>query len=236
MSPTERRFPDAETLADALSAELETCLLQGIRDRGRATLVLSGGSTPLPLFRRLRDRPLPWSAITVTLADERWVDREHPDSNAAFLHRELLVGHAAAATFVDLKNSAPTPEAGQAVCETDLARLDWPVDAVVLGMGGDGHTASLFPQTAENQSALGLGLNLDTDQRCVAIQPGQAPHPRISLTLSALIATRKLILHITGSSKWQVYQDALRPGPATELPVRGVLRQDRRPVEVFWSP
>ena len=110
MSPTERRFPDAETLADALSAELETCLLQGIQDRGRATLVLSGGSTPLPLFRRLRDRPLPWSAITVTLADERWVDREHPDSNAAFLHRELLVGHAAAATFVDLKNSAPTPK------------------------------------------------------------------------------------------------------------------------------
>ena len=232
----EKRFADAETLADTLATELESCLLDSIRDRGRATLALSGGSTPLPLFRRLRDRPLPWSQITVTLADERWVGREHADSNAAFLHRELLVGPAAAATFIELKNPSPTPELGATECETELGRLDWPIDAIVLGMGGDGHTASLFPETAENRSALEEGLNPSSECRCVAIQPGEAPHPRISLTLKALTETRRLILHITGASKWNVYQAALGPGPVGELPVRAVLRQTKVPIEVFWAP
>ncbi len=234
--PVEKRFAHAEALADALAAELESCLLDGIHHRNRASLALSGGSTPLPLFRRLRDRPLPWSKVTVTLADERWVDHRHADSNAAFLHRELLVGPAAAATFIDLKNSAPTPELGETECETELAKLDWPLDAIILGMGGDGHTASLFPATPENRSALEAGLDPASKRRCVAIRPGEAPHPRISLTLNALTETRRLILHITGTSKWNVYQEALRPGPVGELPIRAVLRQTRVPIEVFWSP
>ena len=232
----EHRFEDAEQLARELGADLVRTLSAAVESRGRATLAVSGGSTPLPLFRALRSAALPWSSITVMLVDERWVDRDHADSNAAFVHRELLTGPAAAAGFLDLKNDAPTPEQGEPACEAALADVAWPLDAVVLGMGGDGHTASLFPRTDDNADALALGLDPETGRRCVAVRPGEAPHPRMSLTLAALTDAERVILHITGDSKWQVYQRALGQGPQEELPIRAVLRQTRRPVEVYWAP
>lgn len=232
----ERFFSDRETLARELADELETTLTDAVARNGRATLAVSGGSTPLPLFRELQRRPLPWAQITVTLVDERWVDSRHSDSNAAFLERELLQGAASAATFVDLYNGATTPEEGRAATEAALSDLPWPLDVVILGMGGDGHTASLFPATDDNREALAAGLDLDTDALCVAIRPGLAPHPRISLTLAAILNTDRLFLHITGDEKKRVYEEALQPGSPEELPIRSVLHQNRHPLEVFWAP
>ncbi len=213
-------------LADFIEAELN----EAVAARGQASLVVSGGSTPRPLFETLAQRPLPWRKITVTLADERWVDTSSKDSNEAMLRATLLQGYAEEARFIPLKNNADTAISGQVVCEKLLRRFAQPFDLIILGMGNDGHTASLFPGTS------GSALDPDTPDMCVAIQPLDAPHERMSLTASALLHSRKIVLHIVGQTKWQVFQNAKKSGPTDELPVRIILHQHQAPVKVYWCP
>ena len=230
--------PNADTLAADLAESVADSLRRAVAKRGAASLAVSGGSTPLPFFRHLRRHKLPWNQVSVTLADERWVDTDHEDSNEALVRRELLVEEASGARFVPLKNDAPTPEKGEDACEKALAGLSWPLDVLILGMGGDGHTASLFPKVLKHSHAVRMGLDLDTPaaKRCIAMHPAEAPHPRLSLTLKALLDCRRLILHITGEGKKKVYEKALAGGPVDDLPIRAILRQTRRPVEVHWAP
>jgi 6-phosphogluconolactonase len=142
-----------------------------------------------------------------------------------------MVAHAATARFVPLKNSAATPEEGAAACHAVLAKLSLPFDIIVLGMGDDGHTASLFPQ------APGLAEALDTgrDALCAAVRPQTAPHPRMSLTLRALQTARWLVLPLQGEAKLNTYKKALENGPIELMPVRSVLRQTKAPIEVWIS-
>lgn len=228
----EHRFPDPLALAHALSGELRADLEEAIAARGRASLVVSGGRTPLQLFEQLRTQHLAWSQVWITLADERWVETDAPDSNERMVREALLVGDAAAARFVGLKNPAPTPEAGADWATRALTRVPQPFDVVVLGMGDDGHTASLFPGSL----ALSRALDRQMAPGCVAVNALAAPHARLSLNLSALLAARRIVLHIQGERKWQVYQRARRAGLVAELPVRAVLHQQVVPVDVFWSP
>ncbi len=240
--PTDvHRFGDRRQLARELARSLAADLEAAVAERGAATLVVSGGSTPAPLFAELRRRVLPWDRVSVTLADERWVAAGDPASNEGLVRRQLLAEEAAAARWVGLKNDAPTPEAGRDECERQLARLPRPFDAVVLGMGADGHTASLFPAAAE----LAAGLDPESSRLCLAVRPPAAPHPRLSLTLAALLQSRRIVLHITGEEKWSVYRRALGEGPEAELPIRAVLRQAvlrqsvphrAGGVEVYWAP
>ncbi|MEM8934438.1 MAG: 6-phosphogluconolactonase [Acidobacteriota bacterium] len=231
-SVLETRFDDPASLADALADSIAGGLRRAVEQRGRASLVVSGGSTPLPLFERLAGELVPWSQVTVTLADERWVAPGREGSNESLVREHLLRGDAEDASFVGLWNDAPTPEAGWSQTEVALATIPRPFDIVVLGMGTDGHTASLFPGSAE----LAAGLDLSTDRVCLAVHPTAAPHPRMSLTLRALLDSHRSIIHITGDAKWQVYRRALRPGPVEELPVRGVLGRGREPIDVYWAP
>ncbi len=166
----------------------------------------------------------------MTLADERWVPADHLDSNERLVRETLLVHDAREATMIGLKTPQATPEEGREACEQNLAVIDRPFDVVVLGMGDDGHTASLFPTAPE----LAAGLDPETEHTCLAVRPPVAPHPRMSLTLAALLTGRRLVLHITGEAKWQVYQRALEVGPVEELPIRAVLRSGH--AEVWWAP
>ncbi len=224
------QFANPSDLAVALSDSVAEELRAAITERGEASLVVSGGSTPRPFFEHLSRQQLPWEQVRVTLADERWVPADHEDSNERLVRRHLLVGEAGAATMVGLKTSAPTPEEGRSACERTLAQIARPFDVIVLGMGGDGHTASLFPEAPE----LAAGLDATTSQTCLAVRPPAAPHARMSLTLPALLDSRRLILHITGEGKQAVYRRALEPGPPEELPIRAVLASGR--VEVWWAP
>lgn len=227
----ENIFDNQELLTAALSDAIAVNLRQALDSRPRASLVVSGGSTPVPLFRRLRTLPLPWQRVDVTLADERWVDADHPDSNERLVRSELLQDAAASATLLPLKNSANSPEAALSDCSERLATVARPFDTVILGMGSDGHTASLFPYS----TALESGLLPDVDACCVACRPETAPHPRISMTLSALLDSRQLILHINGEDKRQVYNRALSGTDAAAMPVRAVLHQTRVPIHVYWA-
>jgi 6-phosphogluconolactonase len=206
-----------------------------VEERSEARLVVSGGSTPLPFFERLRRRRLPWERVTITLADERWVPTDHPDSNERMVRETLLRDHAVAARWVGLKTDHEDPEAACAECADRIAPLT-PFDVVLLGMGSDGHTASLFP----GAPSLARGLDLQNEDRCIAVAAAPGRGPRMSLTLAALLDCRRLILHCTGQTKEEVLQRALaspsEAGDPSELPIRTVLYAPQKTVEIYWAP
>jgi len=228
----ERTFADRATLARTLSRDIERWLTSTLASRPRASLVFSGGSTPVPLFHALRETSLPWSQMDLTLADERWVPGDHKDSNDRLLQEELLQGPVQSARYVSLKTPAETPDDGLAECEARLKQMSRPFDVVILGMGSDGHTASLFPHTP----TLEKGLDPQYEASCIACYPETAPHARISMTLSALLNAQRIVLHITGDEKWQVYQDACNGTDVNEMPIRAILQQDQVEVDVYWAP
>jgi 6-phosphogluconolactonase len=230
--PSARKFADSESLSRTLSGELAENLQAAIAARGLASLVVSGGKSPTRLFEILRGAALDWSRVCIALADERWVDPADAGSNERLVREVLLQQGAAAARFIGLKNAAPTPDLGAVSAWETFARVPRPFDAVVLGMGDDGHTASLFPRSPNLLSA----LNPAAVAGCVGMWSPVAPHPRLSLNLSALLDSRRVIVLITGAEKWRTFTAASAEGPIQDMPVRAVLRQRRTPVEVMWSP
>ncbi len=225
-------FADPEELAEQLAARVADLLRQAIKARGRATLVVSGGTTPKPLFRALARQDLDWDRVTVTLADERWVDTTAADSNERLVRQYLLRDQAGNAKFIGLKNKAAAAAEGEEECAQRLAGLPRPLDLVILGMGGDGHTASFFPGARRLPEA----LDMESGRDCLAISPAKAPHERMTLTLPVLLDSRQIILHITGPAKKKVLEQALADGPATEMPIRTILRQQQTPLSVYWAP
>ena len=225
-------FADPEKLAGALAEAVAGFLRDGLAARKQAALVVSGGTTPAPLFRRLRQMELPWPRVWITLADERWVEPEHEASNERLVRTLLLRDQAGAATFVPLKNRGKTARDGEEECNRALARMPRPFDLVVLGMGADGHTASFFP----GAQRLAEALAPDPGRDCLAITAAQGQYERITLTLPTLLNARRIILHLTGRDKEQVLRQALSAGPVPEMPVRAILRQQHTPVHIYWAP
>ena len=198
--------------------------------RSSASLVVSGGKTPQSLFAELARRQIAWNKITITLADKRWVDVSSKDSNEAMIRNTLLTGVAGEANFVRLKNSAASTLEGQQACNDIFASLPRPFDVVILGMGEDGHTASLFPGIARRM------LDTSSSESCLSVNPENAPHERMTLMAAALLDSRKIVLHITGSKKWQIYQKAVSGEPVEDYPVSIFLNQSQVPVCVYWNP
>jgi 6-phosphogluconolactonase len=230
--PPAHRFADLEAASRGLAAQIAASLTAAIGARGLASLVVSGGRSPVRLFEILRDQPLDWARVCIALADERWVATQDAASNERLVRDVLLKNHAASARFLGLKNGAPTPDLGAVSAWETFARVPRPFDAVVLGMGDDGHTASLFPGSPNLPSA----LNQAAAAGCVGMWSPVAPHPRLSLNLTALLDSRRVLVLITGESKWRTLAAARAAGPAEQMPVRALLRQSRTPVEVMWAP
>jgi 6-phosphogluconolactonase len=226
------RYADIETVSRELATRIAASLAAAIGARGLASLVVSGGRSPVRLFEILRAQPLDWGHVCVALADERWVSPEDADSNERLVREVLLKDHAASARFLGLKNGAPTPDLGAVSAWETFARVPRPFDAVVLGMGDDGHTASLFPGSPN----LPRALNQAAAAGCVGMWSPTPPHPRLSLNLTALLDSRRITVLITGESKRRTYAAACAAGPVEDMPVRAVLRQSRTPVDVMWSP
>src|ERR1700675_4759723 len=220
-----RRYADMETLSRELAAGIAGSLTAAIGARGLASLVVSGGRSPVRLFEILRTQPLEWDRVCVALADERWVAPDDAASNERLVRDVLLKDHAASARFLGLKNAAPTPDLGAVSAWETFARVPRPFDAVILGMGDDGHTASLFPGSPNLPSA----LNRSAAAGCIGMWSPLAPHPRLSLNVTALLDSRRIVLLMSGESKWRTYAAACAAGPAEDMPVRAVLRQPRTP-------
>jgi 6-phosphogluconolactonase len=233
LNVTTHSFTDCQALAVGLAARVAARLRTGIAERGGALLAVSGGSTPRHFFEQLSRETLDWAKVQVTLVDERWVPESSERSNAALVKSLLLQHDASAAQFVPLYADAPTPEAGLATVRARMASLALPFDAVVLGMGNDGHTASFFP----GGDRLPEALDPHNPVRVLPMRAAGAGEPRITFTLSALLDTHALFLHIEGEAKRQLLADArLGLGEAADFPVRAVLTQPRVPVAVYWCP
>lgn len=227
-----RRYADLDKLSQELAEQIAKDLAAAIAARGLASLVVSGGRTPIKLFEWLRVQSLDWTRVCVALADERWVEPTDAGSNEKRVREVLLREQAAAARFIGLKNGAPTPDMGAVSAWETFARVPRPFDRVLLGMGDDGHIASLFPDSPNLPQA----LNPAAAAACVGMRAPVAPKARLSLNLSALLDARRVIVLIDGETKWQRLVAACEPGPVLDMPVRGILHQDRTPVEVLWAP
>jgi 6-phosphogluconolactonase len=230
--PPAVRYPDSDTLSRQLAAGIAADLAAAIAARGLASLVVSGGRSPVKLFENLRTLAIDWGRVCVALADERWVDPSDPASNERLVRDVLLRDAAAAARFTGLKNGCATPDLGAGMAWSTFSGVPRPFDVLVLGMGDDGHTASLFPDSPN----LELALDEAAAAGCIGMRSPTKPEARLSLNLAALLDSRRIVILITGESKWRTYIAALQPGAVERMPVRAVLRQRRMPVEVIWSP
>ncbi len=223
-------FETRQMLAASLASKTAEALTGRIASDGRAAVALSGGSTPRLFLEQLSQAPLDWSRIYVTLVDERWVAPGSERSNETLLRQALLRHAAKGAHFVSLKTAAIDPETALDEIESRIRQMPLPFAAVILGMGEDGHTASLFPLGDQ------LGRALDPlGER--AVQSMRAPgvlEARVTLTFPVLKAADFLALHIEGEKKRQVFLQAEQDGPTEEMPIRAFLRAGR-PLEVFWA-
>ncbi len=229
MTPARRNFRDREQLAEALATAVADTLKAGVKARGAASLAVSGGSTPTAFFKALASRDdVPWDKVTVTLVDERWVDTGSDRSNARLVEANLLQGRAAAARFVPLYQGGSLPDADAA--SAAQRGVPQPLDAAVLGMGNDGHTASFFPGGDT------LAEALTAEGPVVALRAPGAGEPRVTLTLPVLAAARALYLHIEGEEKAATLERALADGPIEDMPVRAVLREADTQLTIYWCP
>ena len=224
--PKKRIFANTEALDEALVQYVEGALLEAVGVRGNASLVVSGGSTPRGFFKRLADKPLPWQKIEVTLADERWVPVDDPDSNEGQLR--TLLQEQISDGFLSLRGAGDDAVAQVAILNTRLAEQP-PFDVVILGMGTDGHTASLFPDAPQ----LSEGLDTTNPNACLVVDPPQAPHQRISMSLGRLLRSQQVIVHLTGAQKAEVLAEAWRGNDPYRFPIAAVLHQQRTPVSIF---
>ena len=205
-------YPSAAALADAAAHGIGACLAQALRTRGRASLVATGGRSPGPVYDRLKDARLDWARVVITLSDERCVPVDHPDSNTRLL-RERLPARAHIVPLTD---------------EPALSALA-PFDAAMLGMGEDGHIASLIPGDPGLEDA----LTTSDLTRPVPEGLGSPPLARITLTLSALLQSRAIFLLIAGETKRQVLA---RAEAGEDLPVGRLIRQAKVPIRILWAP
>jgi 6-phosphogluconolactonase len=223
-------FENTSALDIALAEQITAMLAADINASGSASLVVSGGRTPMGFFHLLSQQDLDWSAVTITLADERWVDNQHQDSNEKLVRENLLINNAVQANFVAAKNAATDAIDGEADLEQSLATIGR-FTVVILGMGDDGHTASLFPDA----ETLSLGLDLHSGRTAIAVTPPAAPHQRISMTLPRLLDAQQVVIHISGAGKQAVLQTAQEGDDIAELPIRAILNQQIAPLKIYWA-
>lgn len=235
MSSVLYNFETKESLVSKLSERIASYLEKSINENGKASLLVSGGSTPKPLFEKLSNIDIAWEKVTISLVDERWVDSDHKDSNELLVKSNLLQNFAAKAKFVgmylDEKELNNSGKKAEELCSEIYKEKVSPFDVIILGMGGDAHTASLFPENERLDEA----YNLDNENLCISIKPSTAPHNRMSLTLKAILSAKNIILHIEGEEKLKVYNEAISLDDKYKMPIASVLNQEIKEIEVYYA-
>ena len=224
-------FASSTLQAESLAAEVAQLLRSALAERGAASLIVSGGRSPVAFFERLSHADLAWNLVIVSLADERVRDTAAGESNERLVRRHLLVNAARQAHFVSLRSAIIDPEIGLAERNTALLRIARPFDVVVLGMGEDGHTASMFPGAQGLQQA----LDETADPALVRLTLAADAQERVSLNCASLLDARCICLLIQGAAKRAVFERARAGALPTELPIAAIVQQHEVPVHVYWT-
>ncbi len=226
----ENIFDNREEAAHAAADRIGRALQRRLEAQGAASLVVSGGTSPAGVFTALAGTAIAWPEVHVILSDERWVPPDHEDSNERLVRDTLLTGEAQDAILLPVYKAGTAIEERCDELDEELRQAPFPFACALLGMGEDGHIASLFPD-AEN---LDEGLDADSSRLCIPVKTAASPYPRVSLTLSALSRSDEILLLIFGDAKREVYEAAKKD--ANGHPVSHLLRQKRAPVHVYWAP
>jgi len=229
--PQQHCFTAMSDLAVILAQKITIHLKERLQQQDQVSLIVSGGNTPKILYEKLSTMDLDWSRVVITLTDERWLPTEDRNSNEWLIKNSLLINKAKTAQWISLKTDNEKPEQAIKTIDARLEKIPKPYDIMILGLGLDGHTASLFP-CAEN---ITQALDLTYPHACIALHPRNAPFARMSLSLQELKKCRHAILLLQGKEKWAIYQKAL--ADLTDwptMPVRGLL-ENTLCTEVYWS-
>ena len=225
-------YDSADEMADAVAGDIGFIVESAIDARNEALLALPGGSTPLPIFARLAEAKLPWKRVTIIPGDERLVPMDNELSNVRALARAFLP---AGARVVPITADIADYKLAGNSADARLQDLRWPPDLVWLGMGSDGHTASIF-----NGPDMDDALNAPKARRAVGVMPEplpeEAPVARVTLTRSAILSARTILITIMGDEKRALLEQAIEAGHSSKLPIGRVLAEAEQPIDIHWCP
>ncbi len=225
-------YDDAEEMAAAVSGDIAFVIESAIDARGACVIALSGGKTPIPIYAKLAEAKLDWKRVTIIPTDERIVPLGDPLSNVTMIAKTFLPKGARVMPIVSDK-AADYKAAGRSA-DALMQDLHWPLDLCLLGVGADGHTASIFPGADFDEAISG-----PNERRALGVMPdpmpAEAPVPRITLSRAAIVSAKALMIAVTGDAKRKVIEDAIKQGPSSKYPIGRVLADAELPVDIHWS-
>ena len=226
-------YDDAAEMAAAVAGDIAFVIESAIDARGACVVALPGGKTPLPIYEKLAATKLDWKRVTIIPTDERIVPLGDPLSNITAIGKTFLSKGARVIPIVS--EAAKDYKAAGKAADARLGDLHWPLDLCLLGVGSDGHTASIFPGPDYEEAVAG-----PRERRALGVMPdplpAEAPVPRVTLSRAAIVSARALMLAVTGDEKRKVIEAAIAQGPSSRYPIGRVLADAELPVDIHWSP
>ncbi|GAA4714055.1 6-phosphogluconolactonase [Sphingomonas lutea] len=225
-------YDDIDELADAVAGDVGFIIESAVDARGEALIALPGGTTPLPIFRKLASAKLPWKRVTIIPTDERLVPLTDERANIRAIAQNFLPS--GARVFPITSDIADHKLAGNSA-NAKLAELKFPLDLAWLGVGSDGHTASIFAGPDLDEA-----LNAPKGRHAVGVMPDpmpqDAPVARVTLTRSAILSARTVLLTVTGAETRELVEGAIADGQSSKLPIGRVLAEAEQPIDIHWAP
>ncbi len=225
-------YEDQEELADAVAGDIGFIIESALDARGQALIALPGGKTPLLAYEKLAAANIKWKHVTIIPTDDRLVAVSDPLCNAGMLAKFFMTKGARVLPIGS--ENADHHMAGKAA-DARLQDLHWPPDLVCLGVGSDGHTASIFAGPDLDEA-----LNAPKARYAVGVMPDplpvEAPVARVTLTRNAILSARTLTLVLTGADKRALVEQAIKDGPLSHLPIGRVLADAEQAIDIHWCP
>ena len=225
-------YDSMDEMADAVAGDVGFIIESALDARGEALIALPGGKTPLPIYAKLAKAKLNWKKVTIIPTDDRLVPLTDEKSNVRSLAQAFLA--VGARVFPVTSDIADYRLAGNSA-NAKLADLKFPLDLVWLGVGDDGHTASIFPGPDLEEA-----LNAPKGRHAVGVMPDplpeEAPVARVTLTRSAILSARTVLITVTGDTKRDVLEQAIADGQSSKTPIGRVLAEVEQPVDIHWAP
>ncbi|GGI83757.1 6-phosphogluconolactonase [Polymorphobacter multimanifer] len=223
-------YEDEDELAEAVAGDVAFLIEQALEARGRAFVAFPGGNTPLKALKLLSEKKIEWADVTIVPTDERLVPPTDPASNVGMLAKLFLPRKA---RVVPLATGEKDPRAAGLAADERLAALAWPLDLAWLGVGADGHVASIFPGPDYDAA-----LNGPKARRALGVRPEpmpeDMPHARVTLTKPALVSARVVTLMITGKTKRKLVEKALKDGASSPMPIGRLLADLEMDIDIHW--